>query len=429
MRLLRPTRSTVRVYAAANVSQLFAAACLRTPQSSAAWHWGVAIMISVIGLSPAAAQTTFAPPSPAPSIGISDAYPPGYGNQPLPSPNNGFDQRNYSSPAPSSLGSASPAPSSNSTSGGTLVSVPSELQSLLSLGGVPTSVAQLRLMEAQQTKVSKLADSCTVSVQIGPAQGCGVIITESGFVLTAAHVAMRPGKLAMVTLSDGRTVRATTLGMNRNVDAGLMKIELNQNGGRPWPHASLGTSKDLVAGMWCIATGHPGGYDPNRSTVTRVGRILRVREGAIETDCALIGGDSGGPLFDLSGRLIAVHSRIGNDVAENLHVPVDFYGTSWDRMRQNDAWGFLPGFRPVLGVTGSPSLKRAVIEIVRTGSPAEEAGMQVGDIIEQFGDVVISDFASLKTAVADTMPGERVSVWLNRSNDRIRVSVEVGRAD
>ncbi|TWU55348.1 putative serine protease HhoA precursor [Rubripirellula reticaptiva] len=396
------------------------AAYSKAARTAATWLWIVGIVISTAGLSPAAAQTNLAPPSPVPSIGIPDAYPPGYGNQPLPSPNNEFGQPSVSPPGISS---------SNFNSGGTLVSVPGELQSLLSSGGVPSSVAQLRLMETQQTKVSKLADSCTVSVQIGPAQGCGVIITESGFILTAAHVAMRPNKLAMVTMSDGRTVRATTLGMNRNVDAGLMKIEPNQNGGRPWPHASLGTSKDLVAGMWCIATGHPGGYDPERSTVTRVGRILRVREGAIETDCALIGGDSGGPLFDLSGRLIAVHSRIGNDVAENLHVPIDFYGTSWDRMRQNDAWGFLPGFRPVLGVTGSPSLTRAVIEIVRTGSPAEEAGMQVGDIIEQFGDVVISDFASLKSAVADTMPGERVSVWLNRSNDRIRVSVEVGRAD
>ncbi len=313
--------------------------------------------------------------------------------------------------------------------GGTLVSIPGELQPLLARGGVPTNVEQLRLMERQQTKVSELAASCTVSVQIGPAQGCGVIVTESGFILTAAHVAMRPQKSALVTLSSGRTVRATTLGMDRSVDAGLMKIDPNQNGGQPWPHASLGTSEDLVAGMWCIATGHPGGYDPDRSIVTRVGRILRVRDGAIETDCALIGGDSGGPLFDLSGRLIAVHSRIGNDVAENLHVPVDFYGKSWERMRQGEAWGFLPGFRPVLGVTGSPNLSQAVVEIVRAGSPAEEAGVEVGDIIEQFGDVGIGDFASLKSAVSDTMPGERVSMWLNRSGVRKRVNVEVGRAD
>lgn len=327
------------------------------------------------------------------------------------------------------LDSSSDSIKSSPSSPGTLVSVPTSLQKLLERGGTPASIDDLRVMENQQAKVAALASTCTVSVQIGPAQGCGVIITESGYILTAAHVAMRPRKVALVTLSDGRTVRAKTLGMNREVDAGLMKIEPNQNNGRPWPHASLGTSKDLVAGMWCIATGHPGGYNSDRGTVTRVGRILRVREGAVETDCALIGGDSGGPLFDLSGRLIAVHSRIGNDVTENLHVPVDYYGTSWDRMRMNEAWGFLPGFRPVLGVTGRPQDSQAIVEIVRPGSPAQEAGIVEGDIIEQFGDVVVGDFESLKDAVADTMPGERVQVWINRNGNRNRVTVEVGRAD
>ncbi|QDT03717.1 Putative serine protease HhoA precursor [Rubripirellula lacrimiformis] len=307
--------------------------------------------------------------------------------------------------------------------------MPSELQALLRTGGVPRSIDHLRLMETQQNSVSKAAESCTVSVQIGPAQGCGVIITESGFILTAAHVAMRPGKSALVTLSTGRTVRARTLGMYRKVDAGLMKIDPDQNGGNPWSHASLGTSEDLMAGMWCIATGHPGGYDPDRGIVTRVGRILRVREGAIETDCALIGGDSGGPLFDLSGRLIAVHSRIGNDVSENLHVPVDYYGKYWNQMRDGEAWGFLPGFRPVLGVTGSPNSERAIVDVVRPGSPAEDAGIERGDVVEQFGDVPIKDFASLKAAVDDTMPGERVAIWINRDGSRKRVSVEVGRAD
>lgn len=310
---------------------------------------------------------------------------------------------------------------------GTEVPVPVELRSLFTRGEVPMSIEQLRLLERQQRGVANSAGSCTVSVQIGPAQGCGVIITESGYILTAAHVAMRPNKRASVTLSNGRAVRATTLGMNRNFDAGLMKIDPNQNNGRPWPHATLGTSKELVAGMWCIATGHPGGYDHARGPVTRVGRILRARPDAIETDCALIGGDSGGPLFDLSGKLIAVHSRIGNDVSENLHVPVDVYGVSWDRLRKSEAWGFLPGFRPVLGVTGNQNSERAVVDIVRTGSPAEEAGIQPSDVIEQFGDVSITDFDSLKAAVSDTMPGERVQVWINRNGKSIKLSVEVGR--
>lgn len=303
------------------------------------------------------------------------------------------------------------------------------LTGLLESGGVPESIDQLRQLEDQQRRVAATVVDCTVSVKIGPAQGCGVIITASGYVLTAAHVAMRPGKQADIMLSDGRLVKATTLGMNRNVDAGLIKINDGQNGGRPWPHATLGSSEQLVPGMWCIATGHPGGYDPQRGPVTRVGRILAVRPTAIVTDCALIGGDSGGPLFDIAGRLIAIHSRIGNDVTDNLHVPIDHYESSWEKMQQKVAWGFLPGFRPVLGVTGSKSSPKAIISEVKTGSPADLAGIQAGDVVEEFGEKLISDFESLTAAVADTMPGERVRVLVNRDGDRLFVTVEIGRAD
>ncbi len=312
--------------------------------------------------------------------------------------------------------------------GDTWVEPPVTLQNLLAQGGVPASIDELRLLQRQTQLVASRAAECTVSVQIGPAQGCGVIISESGFVLTAAHVAMRPRKSATLTLADGRTVTATTRGMNRFVDAGLMKIDDGQNGGKPWPCATPGTSKDLTSGMWCIATGHPGGYERARGMVTRVGRILDVRNDSLVTDCALIGGDSGGPLFDLSGRLIAVHSRIGNDVADNLHVPIDHYDECWDQMSRGDSWGFLRGFKPMFGVRGNGADQANVVEVY-AGSPAKEAGIEPGDVIERFGDVQVAGFESLKTAVSDTMPGERVKVWVRREGHLIQVIVEIGRAD
>ncbi len=323
-----------------------------------------------------------------------------------------------------------PNPIESRTGGaGTDVGLTTSLVSLLEKGGVPATIEQLRDLETQQRKVAAAVVDCTVSVKIGPAQGCGVIITESGYILTAAHVAMRPGKTAEITLSNGRVVLATTLGMNRNVDAGLIKINPNQNGVQPWPHATLGSSEHLVPGMWCIATGHPGGYDQRRGPVTRVGRILAVRASSIVTDCALIGGDSGGPLFDIAGRLIAIHSRIGNDVADNLHVPIDHYANSWVRMQQSESWGFLPGFRPVIGVRGSKSAPTAEIDEVTDGSPAHQAGLRPGDVIEEFGGKPITDFESLKEAVADTMPGERVRLLVNRDGDRLFKILEIGRAD
>jgi serine protease Do len=312
---------------------------------------------------------------------------------------------------------------------GTQLEVPSELATLYRVGGVPKNLDELRAMEAQQRRVSAMASQCTVSVQIGPAQGCGVIITGSGYVLTAAHVAMRPNKPANIRLADGTVVRARTLGLNRNVDAGLLKIEPNQRSG-PWPHASLGTSAGLIPGMWCLASGHPGGYDVGRGPVTRVGRIIEARPSSMVTDCALIGGDSGGPLFDLGGRLIAIHSRIGNDVSENLHVPIDNYASSWKRMQAGESYGYLPGFRPSLGVKGKPtSQSGAVVESVKQGSPADEADIRAGDIIDQFGEDSITNFEELRDAVSDTMPGERVDIWLRRNGTSRKVRVEIGRAD
>ncbi|MEM9825064.1 MAG: trypsin-like peptidase domain-containing protein [Planctomycetota bacterium] len=343
---------------------------------------------------------------------------------------------NSPQPAPSSIVSdaiisgtpafASSGPAGKKSSGGqTSVAVPKALEVLAELGGVPKSLETLRLLEAQQRRVAQRATATTVSVQIGPAQGCGVIISQSGYILTAAHVAMRPGEDASITLSDGREYRATTLGMNRGYDAGLLKIDPGQ--GNEWSYASLGRSEAIVPGMWCVAVGHPGGYDAQRGPVTRVGRILEVAPDTLLTDCALIGGDSGGPLFDLSGRLIAIHSRIGNDITENLHVPIDRFASSWTRMQKGDAYGFLPGFRPTLGVRGKSSYKVARIHEVRPGSPGAMAGLQAGDVIVRFGKENISDFRSLIKAVANTMPGERVAVWYDRDGDRYRVIVEIGR--
>lgn len=314
----------------------------------------------------------------------------------------------------------------NPASGQTFVAAPAELGPVLE-GDTPSSLEQLTIMERQQREVARLAADCTVSVQIGISQGCGVIITGDGYILTAAHVAMRANRDVTITLVDGREVAARTLGLNREVDAGLIKIVSDTDNGKPWPHATLGHSGDLEPGMWCVAMGHPGGYELSRGVVARVGRILAIRPGAIVTDCALIGGDSGGPLFNLQGELIGVHSRIGNDVADNLHVPVDHYDRSWDRLVTAEAWGFLPGFRPVIGVRGTPNTTIAEVQDVIPGSPAEAAGLRAGDVIERFGDVEISDFNSLKDAVDDTMPGEQVRIRLRRDTSVLRVVLEIGR--
>jgi S1-C subfamily serine protease len=289
-------------------------------------------------------------------------------------------------------------------------------------GQEPRSVGELMALQKQQAKVAEKIQKVTVNVQQGMAQGSGVLVTADGYVLTAAHVAGKPMRDAWVTLSDGKRLRARTLGMNRHMDAGLVKI-VDFAG---LPHASLGSSTDLREGQWCIAAGHPGGWQSNRPPVIRVGRLLENLSTTLITDCPLIGGDSGGPLFDLEGKLIGIHSRIGSDIQDNMHVPIDIYRDHWDRMADGDAWGTLPGYKPVIGVLGKKDDPAPIIETVVEGSPAEKAGLEAGDRIRKFQGAAIETFQDLILAVEGTMPGDRVRVELLRGDRVMEVTIIVG---
>jgi serine protease Do len=143
----------------------------------------------------------------------------------------------------------------------------------------------------------------------------------------------------------------------------------------------------------------------------------------------MIGGDSGGPLFDLEGRLIGIHSRIGIDVDDNMHVPVDVFDESWARLVKNDEWGSLPGFKPAIGVRGTSdaaSETMCKISFVEPIGPAAKAGIRVGDVITKFDNQPIGVFDDLKTAVDSLTPGERVIVELQRDGKTMSLSLIVG---
>ncbi len=330
---------------------------------------------------------------------------------------------------------AKPVVSSAENIGATYVALDASLRQVFR-GSEPKNLSELKALEAQQEKVAKAIEQVTVNVQQGSAQGSGVIITGDGYILTAAHVAGKPGRQAWVRMSDGTRVEATTLGMNRDKDAGLIKI--NNSRGKPWPHATIGRSQDLRVGQWCIAAGHPGGWQAERGNVIRVGRILSIKGDSkdkddwsahtIFTDCTLIGGDSGGPLFTLEGKLIGIHSRIGTELEDNMHVPIGVYADDWERLKGGQAWGMLPGFRPVIGVRGSDdrSVVDAIVAEVIPRSPAADAGVEVGDRILSFDGVKVKSFAELQSAVQQTLPGDTVFIELVRDGIPLKFPIVVG---
>jgi serine protease Do len=313
-------------------------------------------------------------------------------------------------------------------SGVTFISADTILDRVMK-GDEPRSLEELRAMEEQQRKIAEKINAVTVNVQQGSAQGSGVIVTSDGYILTAAHVAGRPGREASVVLSNGKRVRARTLGMNRSMDAGL--IQIVQKSEKPWPYATLGSSSNLRLGQWVVAAGHPGGWMADRPAVIRIGRVLNLLSSTLVTDCALIGGDSGGPLFDLNGQLIGIHSRIGTETADNMHVPIDVFRDSWDRLSKGESWGQLPGFKPVIGVQGEQGGAQGPAKIVgiNPGSPAQKCGLQVGDVVVAFDGQSIATFEDLTRAVSDAVPHDPVDIRFERQGRILRRIIIVGLAE
>jgi serine protease Do len=223
----------------------------------------------------------------------------------------------------------------------------------------PASVEELRAMEQHTQKVLLKVIPAVVGVRVGQGQGSGVIVSEDGFILTAGHVSGKPGQTAIVTLSDGTELKAKTLGQDKGIDSGMVKIDmdLKENKdklkGTKLAFLDMGKSSELTKGQWVIGVGHPGGFRRNRTPVVRVGRILIADSFVIRTDCTLVGGDSGGPLFDMQGRVIGIHSRIGGfAITENMHVPVDTFRTTWDKLARGVSWGTDLGVRETIRPAG-----------------------------------------------------------------------------
>jgi serine protease Do len=292
---------------------------------------------------------------------------------------------------------------------------------------VPSGVEDLRALQRQVKKVLKDVLRCTVSVRVGGAQGSGVIVRRDGYILTAAHVSGKAGQKATVILANGRMLKGKTLGSNRTADSGLIKI--TEKG--PWPFVEMGESTELKKGQWCVAVGHPGGYKTGRSPVVRLGRVLEVSRLFFCTDCTLVGGDSGGPVFDLDGRVIGIHSCIGSRLTVNIHVPVNTFRHTWDRLAKGEVWGKRPSFkrasRPYFGIEGDTDAKECRITKVVPGSPADNAGLKEGDVVTKFGAREIKRFADLSAEMRKTRPGETVFLEVVRDKETLFLELVVGK--
>ncbi len=326
--------------------------------------------------------------------------------------------------------------------------VVAEISESLNLSDTPRTIADMIELERRIREAVIKAVPATVGVRVGNGQGSGVIVNDQGLVLTAAHVIGRPGLQCNIVLSDGQVLAGRTLGVDRELDAGMVQIDDPRVDESTLPHVDVGRSGTLPVGSWTIATGHPGGYEAGRPPVVRVGRINVNRSDLLQSDNTLVGGDSGGPLFDLDGRVVGIHSRIGDSMSRNVHVSSDVFLETWgplvdaedSRSSEEPAWRRRAeaedGIRLDLGgargrdrgqaLNGRQGDGRvgATVFAILPDSPAEKAGVRIGDRIVGIGVFETSTEAEMAFRRNILRPGVAIIYRIIRDGEEIELEVE-----
>ena len=212
--------------------------------------------------------------------------------------------------------------------------------------GTPRDVEAFQAIQDRVQFAANRAIPAVVAVeQPGPFRGetvskafsSGVIIAADGLVLSQHHVSHRHdwngsgpwinrklGDRTTVVLADGREVQAELLGADEAHDLSLLQIV--EPG--PYPFIEVDLEDDVTVGEWVIEIGHAMGYNPDRGAVTRLGRVLSCEKGRFATDCNVIGGDSGGPILNLDGRLIGIPGTV---IKETLGAEWRWSARKWKR--------------------------------------------------------------------------------------------------
>ncbi|MES2709677.1 MAG: trypsin-like peptidase domain-containing protein [Verrucomicrobiota bacterium] len=311
--------------------------------------------------------------------------------------------------------------------------------------------------------------------------GSGVIISKDGLVLTAGHVLQATGQDLIITLPGGKEVKGKSLGRDMNRDAALAQITEPGD----YSFAEMADPSTIEKGEWVLALGHPGGYDQQRGAPLRVGRLWDVDNKTFyRSDCTVSGGDSGGPLFDLDGKVIGIHSSISQNLSENRHVPIGVFEKDMERLKKSEVWGklsnIMPGIRdeeensdeedknPDQAQDGNrpkprakapwlkpkneprtepeehaaPTAGRAYmgatlqltdegtlrIDEIADGSPAEKAGLQLEDIVTKADGREVNGIADIVSRVQAAKPGDTLKLTVRRKGAEKEVDVKLAPA-
>jgi len=277
--------------------------------------------------------------------------------------------------------------------------------------------------------------------------GSGVIINQSGIIVTNAHVVAKADKV-VCTLTDGRQLTAKVLGADEIIDLAVLKVDCKTH---DLPCAELGDSSQLLVGAWAIAIGNPLGLS---STVT-LGIISSLARSAMEvgipdkrvdyiqTDAAINPGNSGGPLVDEYGKVIGINTaiRVGA-TGIGFAIPINLCRQAIQTLQkgrclQHPSIGIhMATFNPDLAVNLFGGKAKDVRDVregilvvkVLEKSPSAAVGLKAGDIIQTFDGKRVTDTETFLTSLSKCTIGQKVTLRYRRGKDLHQAQVQVGDA-
>ena len=265
-------------------------------------------------------------------------------------------------------------------------------------------------------------------------RGCGVILSEDGYILTNAHV-VSGSSLINVARPAGERYAARLVGIDRPTDLAVIKIEAAN-----LPVSALGSSARLKAGEWVGAIGSPFGFEQS-VVVGVVSAVERTVPGDefhtpfIQTDLPLNPGNSGGPLFDSAGSVVGINTEVvvgeNGNAGISFAIPIDLAARVATELMSaghaNRAYlgvAFQDVDGPLAQAFGLPA-SGVVIHTVAPESPAASAGLRVGDVVLALQGETIVSARQMVAAIAALIPGTvaKLTLWRDRGQLEVRVPV------
>jgi S1-C subfamily serine protease len=262
--------------------------------------------------------------------------------------------------------------------------------------------------------------------------GTGFVLSTDGYVVTNSHVVDGATRIE-VAFTNGDLEAADIVGQDPSTDLAMLKVDRTDLAA-----IELGDSEGAQVGDEVVAIGNAlaleGGLSVTRGIISGTNRTVETNLGGsllgmMQTDAAINPGNSGGPLLDASGRVIGINTAIANPAsAQNVGfaIPISKAEPIIEDLRLGRAAAFLG----VTTDTVTPALARerdlavdagALVVEVTEGTPADDAGIETGDVIIEIGGEVIDGSGDVPTAIRSHRPGDAITVVVNRDGDRVEV--------